>query len=69
MWFLLSGLYKAVSGSTVHTIKICRKTNGIRRCFTEVAVLNVMGEEIGNLRPQYELNTLLVIREYGWKLL
>jgi len=39
---LLSGLYTIVSGSTVHTVKIAAKTNGIRRYFTDVAVLNVM---------------------------
>lgn len=45
IWFLLSGLYTIVSGSTVHTVKIGRKTNGIRRYFTEVSMLNVMGEK------------------------
>jgi hypothetical protein len=41
----LSGLYTIVSGSTVYTVKIGRKTNGIRRYFTEVAVLNMMKEK------------------------
>jgi hypothetical protein len=63
IWFLLGGLYTIVSGSTVHTVIIGRKTNGIRRCFTEV-VLKVMGGKIRNWRRQDESNILLVIRGY-----